>query len=117
MPVPQGVKVELDKPRRLRYTNRALVELEEASGLTVNEAARRMEAGSMKTISQVVWAGLLHEAPDLTWQDVVDMIDLERLDQVSEAVGRALNLATGGEEDPEPVSEDEDEKKGPVPEN
>lgn len=95
MAPPSGVKVELDRPRTLRYTNRSLVKLEDESGLTASELVQRIAAGSMKALSQLVWAGLLHESPTLTVEEVLDWIDIERLDEIATAVGTAVEQAFG----------------------
>ena len=70
-----GVKLQLDKMRRLRYTNRSLVRLEEEIGLTVEQAGRRVEIGSLKALSALVWAGLLHDEPNLTVEKATEMIE------------------------------------------
>jgi len=64
--------IRLDKTRTLRYDFNALAEFEEKAGLPITEAVRSFqnEEGdprvSFKTIRLLLWAGLLHEEPDLT---------------------------------------------------
>jgi hypothetical protein len=95
MPSPTGVKVTLDKVRTLRYTNRSIVMLEDESGLTAQEVMARVGAGSLKAINQLIWAGLLHADPGLTFVDVLDMVDVERLPEIGAAAGEAIGAAFG----------------------
>lgn len=101
MPSPNGVKVKLDKMRTLRYTNRALVMLEDESGMTATELTARVSAGSMKSVNQLIWAGLLHADPDLELVDVYDMVDIGRIEEIAEAVGEAVEAAFGPAEEEE----------------
>jgi hypothetical protein len=110
MPPMNGVKIRLDKMRRLRYTNRSLVRLEEEVGLTVQQAGHRVEIGSLRALSALVWAGLLHEDPDLSREDALDLIDLQRMEEIGEAVKRALEAAFGTDKGEE--EEEDDPKKG-----
>ena len=103
-----GVKVKLDRVRTLRYTNRAVEALEDELGLSLLEALGRVGAGSVKTINRLVWAGLLHADPDLTPDEVIDMVDLSRIEEVGDAVAEAVEHALGkpepakGKAEPEP---------------
>lgn len=91
-----GVKLKLGgKNRTLRYTNRALVELEDKASLTLGEFFVHAQAGSLKAVSRLVWAGLLHSDPELDYWEVVDMVDLSRLEEIAEAAGEALEAAFG----------------------
>ena len=98
MPSSKGVKVKLDRVRTLRYTNRALVMLEDECGMTAPELMARVQAGSLKAVNQLVWAGLLHSDPGLALLDVYDMVDIERLVEIAESVGGAVEAAFGAPE-------------------
>lgn len=95
MPPVKGVRVQLDKARTLRYDNRAIVKLEEATDLTVQQLMTRLRDGSMKAVNQLVWAGLLHADPDLGFDAVLDIVDLKRLEEIGEAVAKAVEQAFG----------------------
>lgn len=95
MPPTKGVQVKLDRLRTLRYTNRALVALEEQTGQTLAETGERAAAGSLRAVSALVWAGLLHAEPDLQLDAAIDRLDLSRLAEISEATGKALEAAFG----------------------
>jgi len=107
-----GVKVTLGgDDRTLRYDNRALWELEEATGLTVGELGERLQRGSFQAVSYLVWAGLLHENGDLSVHDVVDMIDFGHLRGVAEKASESLAKALGADDLDEAEPEDEAKKK------
>lgn len=95
MPPTKGVQVKLDRQRTLRYTNSALVALEERTGQTLGEIGQQAQAGSLRAISSLVWAGLLHSDPDLELAIVIDRIELSRLSEIGDAVARAIESAFG----------------------
>lgn len=95
MPPTKGVQVKLDRQRTLRYTNRALVAMEEVTEMTLAEVGERAAAGSLRAVSALIWAGLLHAEPDLDLSTAVDRLDLSRLAEISEAAGKALEAAFG----------------------
>lgn len=97
------VTIELDKPRRLRFDLNALCELEDAFKKPIQEILEDGVIG-IKQIRTFIWAGLLHEDPELAIQDVGRMIDLDNILYVQEKVTEALNSAFG---------EQEKNKKGP----
>lgn len=96
----RGVPVTLDRERRLRYPLSAVKEMAEDT-----------------TLDRLLWLGLRHEDPDLTQEQVADMIDLEMLMELREPLKRA----TAGRFDLDKLfrsSEEEEaeeaEKKGSV---
>lgn len=99
MPPASGVKVKLDKPRVLRYTNRALVALEGEAGEPVGDVLNRLTAGAFRARTLMLWAGLLHAEPDLTTDEVVDRIDLTRLEEITQAIWDAMTKALGAEDE------------------
>jgi len=107
-----GVKVTLGgETRTLRYDNRALWELEEATGLTIGELGEQLQRGSFQAVSYLVWAGLLHEAGGLSVHDVVDVIDFGDLQDVAEKASDALAKALGVDDLDEAEPEGEAKKK------
>jgi hypothetical protein len=90
--VNKGVLLDLDKPRRLRYDLSALADIEEKMGIdSVYEFFEKPL--NFRTIRTVVWAGLLHEDPTLTEQDVGRMVDGENYQVVYDATLQALASA------------------------
>lgn len=97
MPKP-FVTINLDRPRRLRYTMNALVNMEEALGKPIGQIISEFNAGvfGFKDIRAIIWAGLLHENPDLTQEQVGNIIDeAEALDYIIRQAGEALRSAFG----------------------
>lgn len=84
---PAPVKIMLDREREIRYDLNALVALEEKYGglkelMTVK--------ANLKNIRFLLWAGLIHEDPSLTEGQVGAMVEPSCLNEISEAVSRAL---------------------------
>ena len=96
-------EVKLDKTRRLKYTNEALYEIEEKLGVPAFELlqdSRRLQ--SVKTITTLVWAGLLHlNDPELTFDNVKKIIPIKEFANIVAAVMEAMGKALGvTEEEP-----------------
>lgn len=85
----KAVKVTLDRERTLKFTLNSFAELEEKYG-TVNEAMAKLEAGSMKASIFMIWAGLVHEDPELTPKQVGDMIEVHLLPELMESITAAM---------------------------
>jgi len=83
----RGIPVQLDRERHLRFTLRTLREIREEFGASVLASGFAMEA-----IAKLLWYGLKHEDPDLSVEAVEDLVDMENLTTVIEAV----TAATGG---------------------
>ena len=89
------VEIELDKPRKLRFTLNALSEIEDKLGVSFTEIGEVLKKPKMKDLLVVLWAGLIHEDEDLTIKEVGNMIDISDLEMVSEKLGEAFAAATG----------------------
>lgn len=88
--------IQLDKKRNLRFDFNALCELEEHVNLT--------ELGGknfrMKDLRAILWAGLLHESPELTIEDAGELIDYaESLEGIATVVGEAFKESFGEKKD------------------
>jgi hypothetical protein len=79
----------------IRITQRAIVELEDRFGITMIEAGEKLQKGSLKTIAALLWAGLLHETPRLSFDDVLGKIDLHDLETPAKAIADAMVAAFG----------------------
>jgi hypothetical protein len=78
------------KERHLRFTLNALAELELRYG-SIEEAFNKLESGgSVIALRTILWAGLVWEDPDLTEKGVGDLIDLAYMQEMTEALGSAL---------------------------
>lgn len=87
------VDVELDKPRRLRYDLNALAELEDRLGVPLDQIADvRL---TIKNFRIMIWAGLIHEDPELTEEQVGAMVDGSNFVEVQQKVAEALALSFG----------------------
>lgn len=61
----------------LRYTTNALIEIEEHTGLTIQELGEKFTTGrvGLRDMRIFVWAGVLHEHPDFTLAEAGYVID------------------------------------------
>jgi hypothetical protein len=85
------VTVKLDKQRKLKYTFNALCELEDALGRPLLEIRNNFR---VKDLRALVWAGLLHENPDLTLEEAGRLLDeAPSLEDVGDAVMMAVEMS------------------------
>ena len=89
---PQKVQLMLDKPRNLVYDLNAFAELEEQFG-TIEKAMEALEGGKIKAVISILWAGLVHEDETLTPKQVGSIIGLTDLQEVADALGKAISSA------------------------
>lgn len=88
-------KIDLDKPRNLIYNNRALYELEDKIGMPIMLLFQDQDKlSSIKTISILIWAGLLKEYK-LSLDEVIELIPPEKTKESVVVVIRALGVALG----------------------
>lgn len=81
----EPIKIKLDRERSLRYDLNALCLLDEHGGLD------ELRLSSPSGMRLMLYAGLRHEDPDLTLERVGAMVDMGRLEEIADAVGRALD--------------------------
>lgn len=65
------IDIELDKHRKLKYTNGALRKFQEVTG---RKALKLKQDEFADYISELIWCGLLHEDKELTIEQVDEMI-------------------------------------------
>ena len=87
------VEINLDKPRRLRYTINALVALEEKLGKPIS-AIDRTKIG-IKEFRLLLWAGLIHEDPNLTEEKVGELMDEADINYIAEKINEAIQISLG----------------------
>ena len=86
------VAVELDKARNLRFTLNSLAEIEDRLGVPLSKMSE-VELG-IKSVRTMLWAGLIHEDPDLTETEVGNMVDFDNIEYVQTKVTEAFAAAT-----------------------
>lgn len=92
----QGVTIELDKPRTLRYGMNALIKIEELTGKNLTKLD--LDDISVKDLRTIVYAGLFHEDKDLTPEKCADLIDeYSDITTVAGKLGEAMTLAFGAQ--------------------
>jgi len=91
-----GITINLDKPRTLRYGMNALAKIEDLTGKSI--LSLDLNKLGIKDLLAIVYGGLYHEDKTLTIQKDGDLIDeYSNLTEVAEKLGEALTAAFGGE--------------------
>lgn len=91
--------IKLDKTRNLRYGMKAISLVEKQLGQPI--AKVDMDNLTMEASATLVWAGLVHEDPELTTDKVMDLIDdYSSIQEVMPVVGKALADAFGSNSSP-----------------
>lgn len=88
----KAVKITLTDgvEREIRFTLNAMAELEDRYG-SVDEAFKQLDNNSIKALRCVLWAGLIHEDPSLTEQQVGNLIDLQYMQELMTSLGAAFS--------------------------
>lgn len=76
--------------RTIKFTLNALAELEELYGSVQNAFDKLEKENSMKALRSILWAGFLHETPDLTEQEVGNLIDVAYMQELVSTLNVAL---------------------------
>ena len=100
------VKITLNDgiERKIKFTLNALAELEMKFG-SVQAAFDKLEKeNSMVALRTILWSGFLHESPNITEQQVGNLIDLAYMQELVESLGTALegDMAKNTEGEPGP---------------
>lgn len=90
------VEIELDKKRNIRFDLNALVELEDALGVTIDKLEEAAAKGGVKAIRKMLWIGLKQEDAELTELQVGAMIDISNVGHVTTVLSEAMGAAMGG---------------------
>lgn len=77
------------KERHLKYTLNALVEIEDKYG-TVDAGFALLDKGSIKAARFILWAGLIHEDPELTEVEVGALMDMAYMQELMQTMGSAM---------------------------
>lgn len=88
---PKPVKITLSDgvERTIKFTLNAMAELEDRYG-SVEEAFKQLDNNSIKAVRCILWAGLIHEDPDLTEQQVGNLIDIQYMQKLMTSLGDAF---------------------------
>lgn len=88
----RAVKITLTDgvERTIKFTLNAMAELEDRYG-SVEEAFKQLDNNSIKAVRCILWAGLIHEDPDLTEQQVGNLIDIQYMQELMASLGDAFD--------------------------
>lgn len=83
----RGVPVTLDKVRHIRYSFATIRKIREEFG---DAALGKMGEGQL---AKILLYGLQHEDPELTEQALEDLIDMQNLKEVVQAMSKAMGYS------------------------
>ena len=90
------VDIQLDIPRKFKFTTYALAELEDSLGHSLSKMG---EDVGIKTMIKMVRAALLHELPNITLKEAADLMDYSTYEEISAKITDAIQLQFGGTEE------------------
>jgi hypothetical protein len=105
------VVLDLDKKRHLRLTMKGMIEFEKLTGKSMLRGVTFNEL-SLEECAALAWACMIHEDKELTYDDVLYMIDLSNINTVLGAVTDCINRSLPQKESTSPLSE---KPKGKAP--
>ena len=83
------VTIKLDKERHLRLTLKGMIEFGKLTGKNLLKGFK-MEDLSLEDTAAMTWACLLHEDDELTYDNVLCMVDITNIVLVMDAVKKCL---------------------------
>mgnify|MGYP006879990598 FL=1 len=88
----KDIKITLNDgvERTIKFTLNALAELEDRYG-SVDEAFKQLDNNSIKAVRCILWAGLIHEDPELTEQQVGNLIDIQYMQELMASLNDAFD--------------------------
>ena len=93
----QGVTIQLDKPRTLRYGMNALAKIEDITKKPITKLD--LNNVGIRDLLVIIFAGLCHEDKTLTVDKVGDLIEeYSDINTLADKIGEAFTLAFGKEE-------------------
>jgi len=99
------VAIKLDKERHLRLTLKGMIAFRNLTDINLLEGFNLAEL-TLEQTGALLYACLLHEDKELTYDDVLNMIDLSNITRISEALEASAeqSLTPPEEEDtPDPL--------------
>lgn len=85
------VPIVLDRPRTILLSFNAFVLVEEVTGKSM--LSGQLDLTSLRAIRAIMWAGLVHEDPALTLEQVGDLIEDYGIAKSMEDIGAAIQVA------------------------
>ena len=86
----------------LKYTTKALVYLEQQFGMSINDIGKKVSAdASMTDLVKMFKAGLIHENPKVTDENVYTILDEIGIKRAVEGISEALRYALASDEEVE----------------
>ena len=97
------VRIQLDKPRKIKFDLNAVAEFEEETGSSfVSIASDGADGLGMKHVRALLWAGLLHEDQKITVKEAGDLVQhakgdrfIDKMKLVTDAVVKAFLASYG----------------------
>ena len=90
---PRTFEIELsDGTHQLKFDNHALYRFEELHGESAVMVIIRGVTG-VRAVNHFLWAGLLHEDPNLTVNDVIKMVESQRIQEYANIISKAVDHA------------------------
>lgn len=88
----KDIKITLNDgvERTIKFTLNALAELEDRYG-SVDEAFKQLDNNSIKAVRCILWVGLIHEDPELTEQQVGNLIDIQYMQELMASLNDAFD--------------------------
>ena len=88
----KDIKITLNDgvERTIKFTLNALAEREDRYG-SVDEAFKQLDNNSIKAVRCILWAGLIHEDPELTEQQVGNLIDIQYMQELMASLNDAFD--------------------------
>ena len=83
------VSVTLDRERHLKLTLRGMLAYEEQTGISLLDGFN-LKGMTMRDFTALAWACLVHEDMALTYDAFVDMVGLEDIPKLTEAVSQCI---------------------------
>ncbi|MDA1509572.1 hypothetical protein ORN01_25005 [Bacillus cereus] len=80
-------KITLDKERTIKFTLNTLIEIEDVLGHSLAELGDKVTVRAMRTM---LTAGLRHEDPEITESYVGELITMDNMSEVQDALGKAM---------------------------
>ena len=82
------------KERRLKFTYRSLCRMEREQGIGIEKFQEMLrERVNISDLGKIIWAALTHEDPKLTTDQAEELIQLNRIGELSLAILEAANAS------------------------
>jgi len=90
----KGVPLTLgERDFTLKYTLDSFCELSEVTGKDVLQDSKFFDKPSVKELVGIIWAGIIHEFPEITTKEIGQLIDFQDITRVMEAIRQAVLIA------------------------